>query len=88
MTHSLDGWEVRRPAELEWLGSGDHGDAGAKKIAIGDGIVIALVEAQAGYVGSAHAHANTECLYVAAAGSQHTDTEAETPSTNLIIFKL
>jgi len=106
-TMSLDGWDIRRAADAEWVAWGERGDARAKVLGSADGYLVALVEAEAGYTGTPHEHAHAEFLYVlagrlrnqgrsmeagdayaAAAGSVHTDFEAEQPSTYLSIFKL
>jgi hypothetical protein len=104
---SLDGWDITRAAEVDWMPWGEHGDARAKILGSADGYLVAFIEAEAGYQGSPHEHAHAEFLFVvdgqlrnqgqtmvrgdgyaAAAGSVHTDFEAEARSTYLIIFKL
>jgi hypothetical protein len=106
-TVSLDGWDITHAAEAEWVDWGGEGNARAKVLGSADGYVVALVEAEAGYTGTPHEHANAEFLYVvagrlrnqgqtmetgdayaAAAGSLHTDFEAERASTYLSIFKI
>ena len=107
LDHSLEGWDINAAAAAEWLPWGQGGDARAKILGTGDGYVLAVVEAEAGYTGTPHEHAHTEFLYVlegrlrnqgvsmdagdgyvAAAGSVHTDFEAETPARYLSIFKI
>lgn len=65
-THSLDGWDINRAADVEWVPWGEHGDARAKILGSGDGYMVTLVEAQAGYTGTPHEHTHTEFLYVVA----------------------
>jgi len=60
----LDGWDMHSQAEIDWTPWGDAGNARAKVLGTGDGYVLAVVEAQAGYRGSPHEHAHTEFLYV------------------------
>lgn len=103
---TLDGWDIGSAAQADWVPWGEGG-ARAKVLASGDGYVVALVEAPAGYRGTPHRHDHTEFLhvldgrlrtqgrglepgdaYVAAAGSHHTDFEAETAATYLSVFKL
>jgi quercetin dioxygenase-like cupin family protein len=107
MTPSLEGWDITRATDAEWVPWGEDGKARAKVLGSADGYLIALVEADAGYVGTPHEHTNAEFSYVldgrvrnqgtvmergdaaaAAAGSVHSDFEAEEPSTYLSIFKL
>jgi quercetin dioxygenase-like cupin family protein len=64
MSFSLDGWNIGRFDDVEWSPWGSSGDARAKVLADGDGYFIALVEAEPGYAGDAHEHANTEFLYL------------------------
>ena len=64
MTDQLRGWHIRHAPEEPWIPWGASGDARAKLLGEGDGYVVALVEASAGYVGGAHEHPHTEFLYV------------------------
>ena len=66
MIHSLEGWDINAVADAEWIDWGERGDARAKILGTGDGCVVALVEAEAGYVGTPHEHAYTEFLYLIA----------------------
>jgi uncharacterized protein len=61
---SLDGWDIGKLAEIDWVPWGSKGDARAKILANGDGYILALVEAEPGYEGDAHVHAHTEFSYV------------------------
>ena len=64
MTHALDGWDIGRFDEVEWV-PWDTGElARAKVLAVGDGFHVTLVEAHAGYSGSPHLHTHPEFLYV------------------------
>ncbi len=60
----LDGWDIGKMAEIEWVPWGSHVDARAKILASGDGYMLALVEADPGYGGDPHEHAYAEFLYV------------------------
>jgi len=64
MSFSLDGWSIGRFDDVEWSPWGSSGNARAKVLANGDNYYVALVEAEPGYVGDAHAHAATEFLFV------------------------
>jgi quercetin dioxygenase-like cupin family protein len=60
---SLDGWNITRNAETDWVPWGDGG-AQAKVLGSADGYVVALVEAEAGYRGTPHEHTHTEFFYL------------------------
>jgi quercetin dioxygenase-like cupin family protein len=60
----LDGWDMGSGSEAEWVSWGEGGAARAKVLGSGDGYVLALVEAPAGYTGSPHEHTSAEVLYV------------------------
>jgi mannose-6-phosphate isomerase-like protein (cupin superfamily) len=64
MTHPLDGWNMVRAADTDWMPWGANGDARAKVLGSADGYTVALVEAQAGYQGTPHEHAYTEFFYL------------------------
>ena len=62
---SLEGWDIVRNDETDWVPwTGSAGEARAKVLGSGDGYMVVLVEAQPGYVGSAHEHAYAEFNYV------------------------
>jgi len=103
----LDRWDIRHAADAEWLPWGEGSTARAKILGEADGYTVTLIEAQAGYTGTAHEHTNAEFFflvegkirnqgqkmrggdgYAAAAGSVHSDFEALTPSTYVVIFKI
>jgi quercetin dioxygenase-like cupin family protein len=63
-TPSLEGWDIHRAGEAEWVPWGETGDARAKVLGNGDGYFLVLVEAEAGYTGTPHEHAHAEFLYV------------------------
>jgi hypothetical protein len=65
MTPSLEGWSINRSDDIEWTDWGGGG-ARAKVLGTGDGYVLALVEADAGYVGTPHEHEHTEFLFLLA----------------------
>jgi quercetin dioxygenase-like cupin family protein len=64
MGPSLDGWDIARSDELEWVPWGSRGDARAKVLGSADGFTVALVEAEPGYRGDPHVHEHPEFLYV------------------------
>ena len=64
MAHSLTGWDIANAHDVDWTRWGASGDARAKLLVSGDGFNIALVQADAGYLGAAHVHDYPEFLYV------------------------
>jgi hypothetical protein len=62
----LDGWDIGSAAEIEWIAWGEGGNARAKILGSGDGYMVAIIEADEGYVTMPHEHAYTEFLYVVA----------------------
>ena len=64
MDISLEGWDIVRADEAEWVPWGGTGDARAKVLGSADGYVVVLVEAQPGYRGDAHEHAHAEFFYL------------------------
>jgi quercetin dioxygenase-like cupin family protein len=64
MDISLDGWDLGRFDDIDWVPWGSAGNARAKVLAVADGFNVALVEAEAGYAGDPHSHAHPEFLYV------------------------
>jgi quercetin dioxygenase-like cupin family protein len=65
MAISLDGWNIVRAGETDWLPwTGSAGEARAKLLGGADGYTVALVEAQPGYRGNPHVHAHAEFNYV------------------------
>jgi quercetin dioxygenase-like cupin family protein len=61
---SLEGWNIVHAGEVDWIPWGSGGNARAKVLGSADGYVVALVEADAGYVGTRHTHVHAEFLYV------------------------
>jgi anti-sigma factor ChrR (cupin superfamily) len=62
---SLEGWDIVRADDAEWVPwTGSAGEARAKILGTADGYMVTLVEAQPGYAGTAHEHANAEFNYV------------------------
>jgi quercetin dioxygenase-like cupin family protein len=59
-TLSLDGWDIGRFDDVEWVPWGGGDQARAKILANGDGYLLAYVEAQPGYRGDPHEHEYTE----------------------------
>ena len=64
MNVSLDGWDIVHADDAPWGPWGSRGDARAKVLGSGDGYMVTLVEAQAGYRGDPHEHANAEFFYL------------------------
>ena len=63
-TPSLDGWDIANAEDLAWAPWGEGGKARAKVLANADGYLVVLVEAEAGYAGTSHAHEHAEFSYV------------------------
>src|SRR5262245_29887037 len=61
---SLDGWDITRGDDAEWIPWGEGDRARAKVLGRADGYLVVLVEAQVGYRGSPHTHEHAEFLYV------------------------
>jgi quercetin dioxygenase-like cupin family protein len=65
MTSPLDGWNIVRAKDSDWLPwTGSAGEARAKLLGSADGYTVALVEAQPGYRGTPHVHAYAEFSYI------------------------
>ena len=64
MNFTLEGWDIEKFDDVDWVPWGSKGDARAKVLGSGDGYVLSLVEAPEGYRGAPHVHANTEFLFV------------------------
>lgn len=62
--YPLDGWDITRAADADWVPWGAQNDARAKVLGSADGYTVALVEAQAGYQGTPHEHAHAEFFYL------------------------
>ncbi|WP_234010367.1 cupin domain-containing protein [Streptomyces sp. SPB074] len=64
-TPSLEGWSIVHVDDsVPWIPWGSDGKARARLTARADGYLMALVEAEPGYVTDPHTHAHTEFLYV------------------------
>jgi quercetin dioxygenase-like cupin family protein len=64
---SLEGWNIVRADEADWLPwTGSAGEARAKILGTADGYTAVLVEAQPGYAGTPHEHTHAEFNYVIA----------------------
>jgi hypothetical protein len=61
---SLDGWDMQHDAGTEWMPWGEGGKARAKVLGSADGYVVALIEAEPGYVGTPHEHAHAEFFHL------------------------
>jgi quercetin dioxygenase-like cupin family protein len=71
-THSLDGWHIVHGATADWMPwGGDGAPARAQVLGSGDGYVLVLVEAAAGYVGQPHDHAHAEMSYLVDGTVEH-----------------
>lgn len=64
MAHPLTGWDMNESGDADWVDWGADGLARAKVLASGDGYMVVLVEADAGYTGTPHEHTHTEFSYV------------------------
>jgi uncharacterized protein len=64
VTPSLDGWDITRVDDAEWVPWGQDGNARAKILGNADGYVVVLVEAEAGYSGTSHRHEHAEFFYL------------------------
>jgi quercetin dioxygenase-like cupin family protein len=65
MEISLEGWNIVDADGSEWFPwVGTAGEARAKVLGSADGYTVMLVEAQPGYRGSPHEHANAEFHYL------------------------
>ena len=64
MTHTLEGWDINRSVDVEWVPWGERRNAKARILGTADGYIVALVSADAGYEGTPHEHTNAEFLYV------------------------
>jgi hypothetical protein len=63
MNTTSDGWDINHADELDWVPWGGGG-ARAKVLGTADGYVVALVEADDGYQGTQHEHADAEFFYL------------------------
>jgi quercetin dioxygenase-like cupin family protein len=61
---TLTGWNINPSGEAAWVDWGSDGRARAQVLATGDGYLVVLVEAEAGYIGTPHDHDHTEFAYV------------------------
>jgi quercetin dioxygenase-like cupin family protein len=61
---SLEGWDVRHGADVEWAPWGVNRDARVKVLAEADGYTIALIQADKGYRTAPHEHAHAEFFYL------------------------
>jgi quercetin dioxygenase-like cupin family protein len=77
-TDTSHGWSINTTGTSDWIDWGDGDRARAKVLATGDGYLVVLVEARAGYVGTPHDHTNTEFGYLLAGRvrNQHQIIEA------------
>ena len=72
MEHSLDKWDVVHGADAEWVPWGGNGaPARAKVLGSGDGYLLVVVEAAAGYAGDPHDHASAALSYVVSGTVEH-----------------
>jgi hypothetical protein len=70
--HSLDGWDIVHGDSTDWMPWGGDGSlARAKVLGTGDGYVLVVVEASAGYEGDPHVHSNAEMSYVVSGTVEH-----------------
>jgi hypothetical protein len=72
MEHALEGWDIVSGHGTDWVPWGGSGaDARAKVLGSGDGYVLVVVEAGAGYVGDPHEHTSAELSYVVSGVVEH-----------------
>jgi len=64
MEISLDGWDIQTAESAAWVPWGTTGDAKAKILGSADEYMVVYVQADAGYKGDAHEHANAEFFYL------------------------
>ena len=64
MEISLEGWDMKTGESAAWVPWGTTGDAKAKIIGSADGYMVVYVQADAGYKGDPHDHANAEFFYL------------------------
>jgi hypothetical protein len=64
MDISLEGWDVVRGDDAEWVPWGSGDDARAKILGSADGYLVALVDAQPGYRGDPHEHGRPEFFHL------------------------
>ena len=60
----LDRWDIRHAADADWIPWGEGGKARAKILGEADGYTVTLIEAEPGYIGSAHEHTHAEFFYL------------------------
>jgi hypothetical protein len=75
---SLDRWDIRRAADVDWTPWGAEDNARAKVLGEADGYLVALIEAEAGYRTGAHKHAQPEFLYLLAGAIRNHGTIMQT----------
>ncbi len=61
---SLEGWDIRRDCDVDWIPWGPTGDARAKILGVADGFHVVLVKTDPGYTAAPHGHDYPEFLYV------------------------
>jgi uncharacterized protein len=61
---SLEGWDIGKFDDKEWVPWGSGGKARAKVLANADGYMVVVVEAEPGYRGDSHVHDFAEFSYV------------------------
>jgi quercetin dioxygenase-like cupin family protein len=65
MSFSLDGWNIVKADEADWMEwTGSAGEARAKILGTAEGYSVMLVEAKPGYRGTPHVHGYPEFSYV------------------------
>jgi mannose-6-phosphate isomerase-like protein (cupin superfamily) len=61
---SLEGWDITRADDAEWIPWGQDGNARAKILGQADGYTVVLVEAHPRYQGTPHHHDYAEFFYL------------------------
>ena len=68
---SLEGWDIRRDSDVDWLPWGTEGDAWSKVLGIADGYHVVVVKADPGYTAAPHEHDFPEFLYLLDGSAQN-----------------
>jgi quercetin dioxygenase-like cupin family protein len=64
MEPSLEGWDINKIGDVDWVPWGSSGNAQGKILGTADGFYVVVVQAEAGYRGDPHTHEYAEFLYV------------------------
>ena len=56
MEPSLEGWNINKIGDVDWVPWGSSGNAQGKILGTADGFYVVVVRAEAGYRGDPHMH--------------------------------